>query len=42
MPLNFIAPSLNRILSRTDWSSNANWFAFISAYSNTDHQWGYV
>jgi len=39
MGLDYLAPGLNRILSRTDWTPNATWFAFISAFSNTDHQW---
>lgn len=39
MGLDYLAPGLHRILSRTDWTANANWFAFISAFSNTDHQW---
>jgi hypothetical protein len=39
MGLDYLAPGLNRILSRTDWTANATWFAFISAFSNTDHQW---
>ena len=39
MPLNFEAPGLHRILSRTDWTSSASWFAYISAFSNCDHQW---
>ncbi len=37
--LDYVSPGLNRILSRTDWTANATWFAFISTWSNTDHQW---
>ncbi|AIE85457.1 hypothetical protein [Fimbriimonas ginsengisoli] len=36
----YVAPGMNRILSRTDWTANASWFAFISTWNVTDHQWG--
>ncbi len=37
---NYFAPSLNRLLSRSDWSTNASWFTFISGFNSIDHQWG--
>jgi hypothetical protein len=40
MPTQWLAPGLNRILARTDWSPNATWFAFISTWNVIDHQWG--
>lgn len=40
MPTQYIAPGLNRILSRTDWGTGAAWFMFISTFNNLDHQWG--
>lgn len=39
MPLDYLSPGLNRILSRTDWTPNATWFAFISTWNVADHQW---
>ncbi len=40
MPVDYVSQGNNRILSRTDWSTNASWFSFISTWDSIDHQWG--
>jgi hypothetical protein len=37
MPIDFFGTGLNRILSRTDWTPNASWFAFKCGWNSTDH-----
>ena len=38
--LNFYSPSLNRLLSRTDWTEDAAWFSYKLSWAQIDHQQG--
>ncbi len=40
LPLNFFAPGLGRVLSRTSWDSNASWFTYKLSWNQVDHQNG--
>lgn len=35
---NFLAPGLNRLFSRTDWSTDAAWLTFGLSWNSIDHQ----
>ncbi len=36
----FIAPSIGRILARSDWTPNASWFTFRCGWESINHQGG--
>ncbi len=40
IPLDFYAPGLDLLLSRTSWDSNASWFSYNLAWNGIDHQQG--
>jgi hypothetical protein len=40
MPLDFYDPSLNRILSHSDWTTNQSWFDYICHWTTINHQEG--
>lgn len=40
LPLDFYSPAIGRILSRSDWTSNASWFSFIDSWITINHQNG--
>jgi hypothetical protein len=37
-PLDMFVPGMGRILSRTGWDTNANWFTYKLSWSHVDHQ----
>ncbi len=38
VPLDFFAPGMGRILSRTSWDTDAAWFTYKLSWSHVDHQ----
>lgn len=38
LPLDYYAPGLNRLFSRTNWGSNATWFNYRLGWNSIDHQ----
>lgn len=38
LPLDFYAPGLNTLLSRTGWGSDASWFSYSQSWNQIDHQ----
>lgn len=37
-PTLFVAPGLNRVLARTDWTADASWFTSTYTWNTVDHQ----
>lgn len=38
MTTDFLAPGLNRLFARTDWSADAAWFTYALSWNSIDHQ----
>lgn len=40
LPLDFFSPSIGRVLSHSDWTTNASWFTYIDSWMSINHQNG--